>query len=137
MAFSYKSEETSEVHKVRGQIGDSVEKQGPRPGNDGTSGTNFSDAVITATITQEKSWQRAVANMFERLAAEWSKKATSNFSNGSQSAGHQYNNVSSEFAKRARDWRKRYGFVEDNDTVSEGVSAGVLRLGFQATNSTS
>lgn len=134
MGFSYKPEETTDVHKVRGQIGDTEENKGPRPKGRTDSSTNFSDEVITATITQEKNWQRATANMFERLAAEWSRMASRNFSNGSQSAGHQYNNVSSEFDKRAREWRRRYGYVEDDNTVSEGVGVGTLRLGYQATN---
>lgn len=136
MTFSYSPSEPTNLDKVRGQIGDTVEKSGPRPSNDGGGGTNFSDEVIGATITHEKTWQRATANMFERLAAEWSKKASMNASGGGQSTGIQYNSVATQFAKRAEQMRSRYGYIEDDDTVVEGVSSGVLRLGFQATNAT-
>lgn len=136
MAFTYSTAESSATHKVRGIIGDTIAKDGPRPGAIGSTDTNFSDEVIAATITQEKNWQRATANMFERLAAEWSKKASKNISSGGGSVGVNYNSVAGEFAKRAVEYRKRYGFVEDDDTVSGGVSTGVFRLGFQATNGT-
>lgn len=135
MAFIYNENEADDLSKVRGQIGDTEEKSGPRPSNSGGGGTNFSDAVITSTITQEKTWQRAVANIFERLAAEWAKKASINASGSGQSTGIQYNAVAGEFRKQAKLWRDRYGYVEDDATVVEGVSAGVFNLGFQATNS--
>jgi hypothetical protein len=136
MAFTYDPTEATDIDKVRGQIGDADEYQGPRPAGSGTSETNYQDEVITATIAQEKNWQRAVANMFERLAAEWAKKSARSLSSGGNSASFQYNDASARFTKLATEQRRRYGYVEDDDTVVEGVSTGVLRLGFQATNST-
>ena len=137
MSFSYNPSESTDKDKVRGQIGDTIEKNGPRPHSDQGINSNYADEVITATITREVTWERAVANMFERLAAEWSKEATFSASGGGQSNSQQYSNVAAEFRKNAETWRKRYGYVEDDDTVTEGVSVGVLRLGFQAVNSPS
>jgi hypothetical protein len=134
MSFSYNDSETEDKDKVRGAIGDTVQRDGPRPTTNTGEGSNFSDEVITARIAREKVWQRAVANLFETLAAEWSKKASMNASGGGQSTGIQYNNVAEQYRKEAALWRKRYGYIEDDNSTTEGVSLGIINLGFQSRN---
>lgn len=134
MSFTYNPDESTNRDKVRGQIGDTIEGAGPRPTTGRSDESNYSNEVIDATITQEQIWQRAVANFFERLASEYAKKATMSATGGGQSTSFQYSNVSDMYRKLAADWRKRYGYVEDDNTVTEGVSVGVLNLGFQQQN---
>jgi len=67
MAFTYDLNE--DLGKLRLQIGDSILDVGPRPGQ-----ANFSDAELTATLTEEGTVEAAAAHMFEILAREWSSQ---------------------------------------------------------------
>lgn len=100
MAFTYLGTLANNRDRVRFHVGDVTENSGPRP-SDG----NFSDAEVDALISDEGTWQRAVASCFERLAAEWTKypdfKADGLSLNRSDIAkGHR---------TEAKMWRDRYG----------------------------
>ena len=66
MAFTYLGTLATDRDKVRFNLSDTVEDAGPRPAD-----ANFSDAEIDGLISQEGTWQCAVAAGFRRLAAEW------------------------------------------------------------------
>lgn len=66
MAFTYRGTLTTDLDRVRFHLGDTTYGAGPRPAD-----ANFTDAELSALVTLEGSWQRAVAASFERLAAEW------------------------------------------------------------------
>lgn len=134
MTFSYNPTESDDKDKVRGEVGDTVQNDGPRPSNQGGEFTNYADETIKARITAEGNWQRATASIFERLATEWARKANMNASGGGQSNSVQHTSTSEKYMKLAKLWRDRYGYKDDDDTVTESVSMGVMRLGFQATS---
>lgn len=69
MAFTYASDFTLARDKIRLEIDDTIENDGPKPG-----GRNFSDAEIAYILEQEGSHiGRATAAAYEKLAAAWAK----------------------------------------------------------------
>jgi hypothetical protein len=67
MAFTYVGDLSTDLDKVRFYTHDITEDSGPLPG-----GGNFQDVAINAIVTSEGSWERAVAVIFDTLAAAWS-----------------------------------------------------------------
>ena len=133
MSFTYNDDETADRDKVRGTIQDTIERQGPLP-----DGRNFSNEVIDSIIALEQSWQRAVANLYERLQAAYANKATTSVNAGGMSTSYQYSNQAAEYRRLATEWRNRYGYYDDEtDAVDQSVQVGVFGYGFQETNVTS
>ena len=101
MAFTYLGTLATDLDKVRFNLNDTVEDAGPRPAD-----ANFSNAELTGLITQEGSWQRAVAAGFERLAAEWTR-----YPSFRETQGLSLNrtDIAKGFRDSASEWRASFG----------------------------
>ena len=99
MAFTYRGTLTTDLDRVRFHVGDVAYDAGPRPA-DG----NFTDAELNALVTLEGSWQRAVAAVFERLAAEWTRYP--NFSTDGLRVDR--SDIAAGFQAQAAKWRKDF-----------------------------
>ena len=100
MAFTYVGDYSTDLDKVRENIRDVTSGSGPRPGN-----ANFTDALINGIITDEGSWQRATAALFEMLAAEWRRHP----SYSTDGLRLDRSDIADGFDKIAEDWRSKYG----------------------------
>ena len=100
MAFTYLGTLATNRDRVRFHIGDVTENSGPRPAD-----ANFSDAEIDALISDEGTWQRAVASCFERLAAEWTRYP--NFKADGLSLNR--TDIAKGYREDAKTWRAEYG----------------------------
>lgn len=113
MAFTYLGNLSTDLDKARFYIQDTVVDSGPKP-----SGGNFTDAELSALVTAEGTWQRAVAAALDALAAVWSQH--SNLTVGPRSQA--YSDVSKAYQERADQWRKEHH-------IYAGVkTAGVIRV---------
>ena len=99
MAFNYLGTLATDRDKVRFNVSDTVDGAGPRPA-DG----NFSDAEIDGLITQEGSWQCAVAAGFERLSAEWTRLPS--FKADGLSLNR--SDIAKGYAAQAAQWRRDF-----------------------------
>ena len=102
MAFTYNGTLTTNLDRVRFHLGDVTENAGPRP-SDG----NFTDAELGALVTDEGTWQRAVAAGFERLATEWTRHPT--FKADGLSLNR--SDVAKGYREDAKLWREQYGYT--------------------------
>ena len=100
MAITYLGTYATDLDKVRENIRDTVDSAGPRPAD-----ANFTDAVINGIITDEGSWQRATAALFEMLAAEWRRHP----SYSTDGLKLDRRDIADGFDKIAKDWRDKYG----------------------------
>lgn len=101
MAVTYLDTQLTDRDKVRFAIQDTVENAGPLP-----SDANFSDNEINATVTREGSWQRAVAALFDALAAAWRKHQTFQNENGFKV---ELGKIADGYQKQADSWWKANG----------------------------
>lgn len=115
--FSYTDALSTDKDKVRFYIQDTVENDGPKPGED--SATNFTDDEIAGLISEEGSWQRAVAAAFEILDAAWTPHPTFQDSGLSVSLSH----TAMGYRQKAEDWRRQWG-----RTTSSSGSRVVTRV---------
>lgn len=101
MAFTY--DLTTDAGKLRLEIGDTAEDNGPRPNN-----ANFSDEEIAHFLSEEGTTGRAAARCCEVLAREWSRKA------GSERLGPRSfaRNQSDAYQKQADLLRAQHGYPE-------------------------
>lgn len=100
MAVTYDPDLTSDRDRVRFRLNDVTEGSGPLPAD-----ANFSDQELAGLITDEGSWQRAVAGGFEKLASAWRRYPSF------QADGLRLDRtaIANGYAKDAEMWRKRYG----------------------------
>jgi len=101
MALTYTDGGGTDLDRVRDAIVDTVENSGPRPAD-----ANYTDATIGDWISQEGTWQRAVAAGFERLAAEWTR-----YPSFRETQGLSLNrtDIAKGFRDSAGEWRARFG----------------------------
>jgi len=71
MAFTYNADLSADRDKLRRAIGDVTEDSGVLP-----TGSNFTDAELDSFISEEGTWQRAVAYACEALANAWATSVT-------------------------------------------------------------
>ena len=100
MAFTYLGTLATNRDRVRFHVGDVTEDSGPRP-SDG----NFTDAEIDQLITDEGTWQRAVAACLERLALEWVRYPS--FKADGLSLNR--SDIAKGYREQAKSWRDQYG----------------------------
>ncbi len=100
MAFTYVDSLATDRDRVRFAIQDTTSGGGPKPAD-----ANFSDAEISGLITNEGSWQRAVAGAFEALEAAWRRYP--NFSTTGLSVNRTA--IADGYATKAATWRRTYG----------------------------
>lgn len=109
MTFSYLI--TEDIGKLRFEIGDTVESNGPRPDN-----RNFSNEELQHVLDEEETTGRAAARLCEILVKEWSKRA------GTERLGPRgyARNQAKAFAAEAERLRRLYGYPE----AAAGNTAG-------------
>ena len=116
MAITYDANITTERDRIRLQIGDTIDGDGPRKPDD----KNFSDAELDALATSEGSWQRTVAACYEILAGEHAKHTTFSAHGGSYSRS----DSSRTYRELAERWRKKYGNA--GESAADGIDAAII-----------
>jgi hypothetical protein len=101
MAFNYDDSLDTDRDRVRFRLQDTVENSGPKP-----SGGNFTDNEIDGLITNEGTWQRAVAAGFEALEAAWSIYADLQVGPRQE----RYSQIASRYGDQADKWRAKHGY---------------------------
>jgi len=101
MSFSYKTDSTaSGKDYVRFRIRDNIENSGPLPSDE-----NFSNEELEMIITEEGSWQRAVAACYEALSSAWAKHPSFTADGLAISQSH----IAAKYDQMASRWRRMYG----------------------------
>ena len=113
MTLTYVGDYSSDREKVRFHIADTMASAGPRPED-----ANYTDELLDPLISAAGSWQVAVAQMFDALAAEWSQY--SNFRAGPRQ--EDYAQIAAAYAKRAKTWRDDYGIRTGTTSGSKPVT---------------
>jgi hypothetical protein len=121
MPFTYIGDRSTNLDKVRSEIGDITSGAGVEP-----DGTNMPDALLNALITEEGSWGRASARACELLAGHWSRVPDS-ASTGQRSRSNQQ---VAHFRQRGKELRAQYG------GGSGSITVGVVGLDFQEKDNT-
>ena len=102
MTFTYLGTLATDLDKVRLYCGDSsnAPDAGIKPG-----GYNFQDAEINGLVTAEGSWQRAVAAVFEILAALFAQEVDEK----NDKISMMYSQKAARYQAMAKQWRDKYG----------------------------
>lgn len=103
MAFTYNL--STDVGKVRLEIGDTVDSSTVAGAGVKPSGDNFSDEEVQYFLTQEGSKMKAVAAAAETLSRQWAVAANISLGSRSESFGE----VSARWALIAADLRRTWG----------------------------
>lgn len=114
MTITYHSTLDRDLDKVRFYLQDTVNSSGPKPA-DG----NFTDDELSALVTVEGAWQRAVAAGFEALASAW-RKYPSFTADGLKL---DRSNIADGYDAKAKEWRKLYGTSVASKTGGAGSRA--------------
>jgi len=101
MAFTY--DLTTDVGKLRLRVGDSAVNAGPRPTAGASS--NFADEELQHFLDTEGSIGKAVALVFETLAAEWA--VFTNITIGPRK--EELARIADSFMRKALSARQQYG----------------------------
>lgn len=111
MAFTYLGTLATDRDKVRFYSGDSsnAPEAGIKPG-----GYNFQDAEIDGLIIAEGNWQRAVAAVYEVLAALFAQEVDEK----NDKISMMYSQKAARYQELAKQWRKDYGKSVGTVTVS-------------------
>ncbi len=124
MAFTYDLTADGNVliiSKIRLQIGDTKEDNGPRP-----DGSNFSDEeLLQLYATEGNHLKRAEAAVLEVLATEWSAFA------GSHKLGPEFDmyQQAQQFRQQAQRLRDRYGYGDSDQATAAAFSIAVRPAG--------
>lgn len=113
MTFTYAGTLTTDLDKVRFYIGDITSGTGIRP-----SGANFTDEEIGGLVTLEGSWQKAVAAIYETLAAEYARYV--NLTLGPRR--EELSAAATRYESLAKTWRKEYGTTSSGRAGSRPVT---------------
>ncbi len=104
MAFTY--DLTTNIGKVRFRIGDTIENTGPGTGvGPLPDKRNITDEEITMALNTEGSVERAIALIYEALAAAWATVVDLQLGPRKEA----FSKVADRFASLANDYRKSYG----------------------------
>lgn len=117
MTITYTGTLLTDLDKIRFYLQDTVSGSGPKPA-DG----NFTDAELTALITVEGTWQRAVAGGFETLASAWRRYP--NFTADGLTLNRTA--IADGYAKQAKEWRDKAGYP--STTYVRAGSRAVTRV---------
>jgi hypothetical protein len=88
---------------VRFHLQDKTENSGPLP-SDG----NFTDAELNGLITEQGSWQRAVAAGFDALETAWANHADKTVGPRSESMSQ----IAERYAEKRKAWEKKHGLAD-------------------------
>ena len=100
MAITYDVTLATDLSKLRRAIGDVTDGSGPLP-----TGANFTDAELESFMSEEGSWQKAVAYACETLGNAWAIAVT--FKADGVSVNR--SDVSKAWLDMAQKWRAKYG----------------------------
>lgn len=100
---------STDIGKVRLEIGDTVEDKGPRP-----NGANLTDDELQYWITREGHVMRAVAAACEALARMWSSSTTISIGPHSETLSL----IAGMWDDRAKKLRAVYGDTPDDEIAS-------------------
>lgn len=102
MTFTYLGTLATDVDKVRFYTGDTSNAPdvGIKPG-----GVNFTDEELSGLVTAEGKWQRAVAAVYEALAALFAQEVDEREGEKSTS----YSQKAKQYAALAKEWRTQHG----------------------------
>ena len=100
MAITYEGDLSTSLDKVRFYLNDKVSGDGPLPAK-----ANFTDNELNGLITNEGSWQKAVAGAFEILASAWATYADIQVGSRRESLSQ----IAASYQKQAENWRKQHG----------------------------
>lgn len=111
MTFTYLGTLTTDLDKVRMYTGDTsnAPDAGVKPG-----GYNFHDAELNGIITAEGSWQRAVAGVYEILAALFAQEVDEK----NEKISTMYSQKAARYQAMAKQWRDKYGMSSGGGTVT-------------------
>jgi hypothetical protein len=115
--FTYDPTQPTDLDRIRFHVGDTMLGYGVKP-----NGANLENEEITAVLLVEETWQRAVAGVFEMLAAAWATHV--DMSLGDATFGRQTPSV--RFEELAKRWRERFGGIGNLELVG-----GTIKLGYQ------
>jgi hypothetical protein len=102
MAVTYVGDLSTDLDKVRFHLNDKTHDDGPLPG-----GSNFTDAELNGLITEQGTWQRAVATGFDALETAWANYADKSVGPRSESMSQ----IAERYAKKRDEWVKRHGLA--------------------------
>lgn len=119
MAFSFDDTLATDTDWIRFYIGDTSLNSGPRPNS---ANRNYSNATITAVLSEEGHKVAAVAALFEALSAEWARY---NLSERDDTVSMDATGTAEYYAKLADEWR---GKPDGGGSSKRGLSAGVIGL---------
>jgi hypothetical protein len=124
MAFTYNDTLATDRDMIRIRVGDTAQNNGPRP-----DGANFSDEEIAGLLSSEGSANRAIAAIYEILAAQWAGYADTQMGDRRESLSQ----VADRYTKLATQYRSEHGyaasvgfatgFVTRNDGYSQDIDA--------------
>lgn len=100
MTFTYVGDLSTDLDTIRFYVQDTVASSGPKP-----AGANFTDEEIDGVLTNEGSWQRAVAGLFEVLAALWGQYVDISVGPRREALSQ----TAARYADQAEKWRRKYG----------------------------
>lgn len=120
MSFTYLGTLATDLDKVRFHVQDTEYDAGPKPAD-----ANFTNEEINGLITTEGTWQRAVAGLFETLAATWGRHVTFNADGVSVSQS----DVARYYSEQGKLWRKKWGNASGS-TGSFGSSTVIRKDGY-------
>ena len=100
MAFTYNADLSADRDNLRRAIGDVTEDSGVLP-----TGANFTDAELDSFMSEEGTWQRAVAYACEALANAWATSVTFK----ADGVAVNRSDVAEAWRKMASAWRAKYG----------------------------
>lgn len=101
-AFTYIGNLSTDRDKIRFHLNDTDPGQGPLPED-----KNFADTEIDGLITQEGTWERAVAAGLEMLARAWTRHPTFRADGLSLNRS----DIAKGYREDAMNWRKRFGYT--------------------------
>lgn len=96
--FTYNEPPSSDLHRLRVVIGDTIEDDGPAPNRQ-----NLSDELLQWYLDEAGSIPCAAAAIFEHLATRWTSRPI--FGPGELSTTHV--NLSAKFREQADYWREQ------------------------------
>jgi hypothetical protein len=103
MTFTYDGTMATDLDFIRLKIVDTTASSGPKPGT-GTA-TNFTDEEINGLKTLEGTKERAVAALYEVLAAAWARSVDSKIGPRDE----KLSKIADNYLKLAKQWRDEFG----------------------------
>lgn len=120
MAFTYASDLSTNLARVRLAIGDTVNASVTAGAGCRPDGSNYTDAELNAYITDAGTWYGAVAPVLRTLAHEYARQARSTGVAGlSESLG----GIASELQTMAEKWDNAYGTGMPTSEVLVGFTS--------------